>query len=482
MKEAGIVIAYFEQMKIMHRLLFFVFSLCFLTGRAQQVASSLQQAVKKLEADPQMKYALLGFYVVESSTGKKVFDRNGSVGLPVASSQKVITSVTAFELLGRSYQYKTSFGYSGQIREGILYGNLVITGTGDPTFGSWRWMGTKDSAVFGNWIQSLKKAGISAVQGNVVIGPGSFSKQVIPDGWTWQDIGNYYGAGSGILNWHENQYDLFLQSGNRVGDKVNILPWNSNVKAGPFENELKTAARGTGDNAYIYLPVGSSAGLLKGTIPAGEKRFSISGALPDPQQQLISDFNKTLSARGIAFNQPQADAGPASLAGHEKITELAVHESPALDSINFWFLRRSINLYGEALVKSIALKENGYASTQDGVSGIKKFWAARGIDSAALNIQDGSGLSPLNRVTPAALVAVMRFAKSKPWFPSFYQALPEYNGLRMKSGTIGGVKSFTGYIKSRSGVEYCFAVVVSNYNGPSSSIVRKLYNVLNVLK
>ncbi len=74
------------------------------------------------------------------------------------------------------------------------------------------------------------------------------------------------------------------------------------------------------------------------------------------------------------------------------------------------------------------------------------------------NICDGSGLSPQNRVTTHAQVEVLKYAKKQSWFPYFYDALPEYNKMKMKSGTINGVKGFAGYhtSKKREGVYFFF--------------------------
>ena len=108
---------------------------------------------------------------------------------------------------------------------------------------------------------------------------------------------------------------------------------------------------------------------------------------------------------------------------------------------------------------------------------IKSFWKSKGIDESSINIIDGSGLSPQNRVTAQALVKVMDYAKSKSFFSSFYDALPVINGIRMKSGSIGGVKSFTGYVGN-----YTFAVVVNNFNGSSAEITEKIFSLLDVLK
>ena len=156
--------------------------------------------------------------------------------------------------------------------------------------------------------------------------------------------------------------------------------------------------------------------------------------------------------------------------------------SPPLDSINYWFLKKSINLYGEAFVKTIAYEKNKFGSTDSGIAIIKDFWSKNGIEKSALNIIDGSGLSPANRVTTNALVAVMQYARLQQWFPSFYYALPEMNGIKMKDGYITGVRSYTGYIKSKSGTEYTFSFIVNNFDGNPGTVREKMWKVLDILK
>ena len=156
--------------------------------------------------------------------------------------------------------------------------------------------------------------------------------------------------------------------------------------------------------------------------------------------------------------------------------------SPSLDSINYWFLQKSVNLYGEAFVKTIAYEKTGFGSTDTGISIIKNFWQERGIEKSALNIIDGSGLSPANRVTTHALVTVMQYAKKQNWYSSFYNALPDQNGMRMKSGSIGGVRSYTGYIKSKSAAEYTFAFIINNYDGNPGAVREKMWKLLDILK
>ena len=104
------------------------------------------------------------------------------------------------------------------------------------------------------------------------------------------------------------------------------------------------------------------------------------------------------------------------------------------------------------------------------------------MDEDELGIVDGSGLSPLNRVTAHAQVEILKYAKNKDWFPYFLNALPEYNKMTMKSGTIRGVKAFCGYHKAKNGKEYIFSFLVNNYNGSAAAVVNKMYKVLDILK
>lgn len=470
----------------MKQIVFFVACcLIIVSGSAQTLPQKLAAAVEKFEADTTMKYATFSLYVVESKTGKLVFDHHSNVGLAPASTQKLFTSAAAFELLGQGYRYHTQVGYEGQIQGGVLKGNLYITGSGDPTLGSWRWKETRDTLVIKQLVVDLRKAGITrAIEGAVLPQTNRFATQAIPDGWIWQDIGNYYGAGAYGINWKENQYDLHLRSGEDVGDSVAIA--EEAGRPARYINELRSAAKGSGDNAYIYLsPSTQHLPLVSGTIPVNEKAFSISGASVDPANDLISDLKKALTGvslrDGNAGNKKGAGASVKPV-NREAIKTITTITSPSLDSINYWFLRRSINLYGEALVKTLALEKTGYATTDKGIELLRDFWQQQGINKAAIHIIDGSGLSPQNRVTTGSLVQVLQYARTRPWYMAYYNCLPEFNGMKMKSGSIGGARAFAGYHTAKDGNEYTYAIIVNNYDGSSGDVVRKMYQVLNLLK
>jgi D-alanyl-D-alanine carboxypeptidase/D-alanyl-D-alanine-endopeptidase (penicillin-binding protein 4) len=446
---------------------------------AQTVSQKLLKAYTAFEKDTQLTHAVSSFYVIDAQTGLVVFDKNSKMGLAPASTQKIITSVTAFELLGKDYRYKTELGYVGNLNKNSLQGELFFIGSGDPTLGSWRYESTKDSVLFYKWLEALQKLQINNIDGQIIYNYNDFAAQSIPDGWIWQDIGNYYGASAEILNWKENQYDISLSSGNTIGSNVQILD------DGFMVNDLKAADKGSGDNAFVYFPKGTSGTLISGTIPINEKKFTISASDPFATENLTMNFGHFINRHGI--NGKELGGLSRSQIAYrwkskESVHKIYTHYSPSLDSIIYWFNKKSINLYGEALIKTFAYEKQGFGSTDSGVAIVKKFWKEKKLDENELNIVDGSGLSPLNRVTTHVQVEILKYAKTKDWFSFFMNSLPEYNGMKMKSGTIKDVKGFCGYHKAKNGKEYIFSFLVNNYNGSASALVQKMYKVLDNLK
>ncbi len=453
--------------------------LAFIKLNAQTVTSKFNSAFKKFEADPSFRHATLSLYVVNSSTGKPVTSENIQMGMAPASCQKVITASTAFEILGHDFTYKTSLGYNGNIKNGVLNGNIIIKGEGDPTLGSWRYDATSKENIISDFKKAISQAGINEISGRVMSDESKWKGEVIPDGWIWQDIGSYYGAGARAINWHENQYDLYLNSGEKIGDSVEIAGTDpSNVIGLNLKSLATSAKKGSGDNAYIYFPLDQEYGFVRGTIPVSENKFSISGAMPHPAQQLAITIEASLKNQPIENVIGEMRNVDYSDSSHIFYT----HHSPAIDSIVYWFLKRSVNLYGEALLKTMGYALTHSASADSGVSVVKKFWKEKGIEPSAINIIDGSGLSPGNRITTASLVTVLEYAKKQSWFSSFYNALPEINGIKMKSGSIGGVVSYAGFIRSKTGNAYTFAFIINNYNGDADSIRKKMWGLLDLLK
>jgi D-alanyl-D-alanine carboxypeptidase/D-alanyl-D-alanine-endopeptidase (penicillin-binding protein 4) len=456
------------------------FILIAINVEAQHINESFNSAFKKLAGDPSFSHSTISLFVINTTTGKTVTDVNSNIGVAPASCQKVITATTAYELLGHDYSYKTTIGYTGKIVNGILNGDIIIKGSGDPTLGSWRYQQTREEKIISTFKEAILKQGIKEIHGNVRADESLWNGEATPDGWIWQDIGNYYGAGARAINWRENQYDLYLRSGKNIGDAVEAEGTKPTYVNGLNLKIMATSAsKGSGDNSYIYMPLNDSFSYARGTIPVNENHFSVSGAMQHPAAQLALTLEAAL--KNLPIEKIAADY-PGVQKNKEPVKVFYTYTSPVLDSIMFHFLKRSINLYGESLIKTLGYEIAKTGATDSGVNVIKRFWKMKSIEPSALNILDGSGLSPANRVTTQALVTVMEYAKKQKWFPSFYYALPEINGIKMKSGSINGVASYTGYIKSKTGDEYTFAFVINNYNGNGTEVRKKMWKLLDVLK
>lgn len=443
----------------------------------QNLSDRLKKATNQLLADPQMRFAMLGWLVLDADTGDTLISWNANTGLPPASCLKVITSATAYELLGPSFRFATGFLTDGERKDSLLMGNLYVEGNGDPALGSHRFVNTRPPQQIPEWIYALRKAGVSRIRGKILPLNNGWSGIPTPGGYTWNDIGNYYGAGSEYLNWRENQYDLLLRSGPNIGDKVEIVaarPAPVDVK---FQVTAKAAEKGTGDQTNIYLAPLSREAIVDGTIPRGEQKFVIAGSIPDPPTQLVSEVTSIFRQSGLRVEEVSIPHAAGS-----SLQPIFYHYSPSFDSLNYWFLKKSVNLYGEAFVRAIARQDGGDGSLEEGISRVRKFWKARGVDNGALRMIDGSGLSPQNRVTPAALVRVLHYASRQWWFNSFIQSFPLYNDMTLKSGTIGGVKSFAGYHTTPDGKNVILAIIINNFDGSAGNIVNKMFTLLNELK
>lgn len=440
---------------------------------AQSLPDKLKLAYSKFAEDEQLKYATTSLTVLNSETGKVVFSANGQAGLATASTLKTITAATALAVLGEDYQFETKVSYSGSIANGVLNGDIIINGSGDPTLGSNRFQTTTKEIVLNKILSAVKSAGIINITGKVIADDAVWESQSLPQGWIWQDIGNYYGAQTSVLCWRENEFLLNFTPSKTAGEEVaiqqnNIYPFLN------LKNELKTGAAGSGDKVYGYSSPYSSIVYLRGTYGLDFKK-AIRFSLPDPALAMAYDVSGILNSNGISVKEyTTSRVLDTKLSALNKKVLLSI-SSPSLKDISYHFNQKSLNLYGEQLVR--VLSRNDGAPITDGLDFIKKYWAKKGIDDRSLNIVDGSGLSPANRVTTQTMAAILYQAKSQKWFDSFFSSLPIYNNMKMKSGTIGDVIAYTGYQNN-----LCFSIMVNNYSGSTQLMRSKVFDLLNQLK
>jgi len=452
---------------------------------AQSLVSGIEKAYSKFENDPQLTYGLGSLTVLNAETGKVVFSKNGTIGLAPASTLKTVTSITAFNLLGSDFKWETTLGYTGTIANGILSGDIIITGSGDPTLGSERYSQSKREVLLNAWKTAIKNAGIKKINGRIIGDDNLFGTQIIPLGWIWQDIGNYYGAGASSLSWKENQFGVKFKAGKQQGELTTVTESTISLPQLKLINEVITGSPGSGDNVYAYSAPFTDIIYLRGTYGIDLKK-TIMVSTPDPALSLSYDLKEILNNDGISVNGVTTTTRRLDLAkeNYSKPAHiLNAYSSPSLIQTVYWLNQKSINLYAENMLKTIALKQGKASITENGVAEVQKFWYGKmKISPNAMAILDGSGLSPENRITTMAMASILQSTTKEPWYKYFYESLPLNNGMRMKSGSIRNVLAYAGYHKSASGTPLVFAFITNNYSGSTSAIKQKMFNVLDELK
>lgn len=440
---------------------------------AQNIAQKLDEATKDLMNSSGAIASGLSFYVSDEN-GNFIYEYQGNKGLSTASTQKIFTAGAALEVLGKNYTYTTTSGYSGTLSNGVLNGNIFISSNGDPTLGSWRYEAYKPESFKQKLMDAVKKSGITKISGDLIIDDSYFDHQTIPGGWPWDDLGNYYGAGVWGVNWRENQFDININGTDFKGFSYPLegVKWLNDLKAG-----------GSSDQSLIFTAPHSDVALINGTLPSG-KTVTVSGSTPNPPLQLGVEIKQWLKESGIEFSGNVMTNSQLEIEGKQplaapKTNVILTYQSPTLDKIIFWFLRKSVNLYGETLIKTLGKEKKGNPSFKSGVAYLKEFWKSKGININMINFADGSGLSPQNYVSAKAEVQALLYVKKQPWFESYYDGFPtQDNGMKMKSGTMRDTKSYAGYHTSKDGKKYVFSIIINNYQGSGSTELQKILNVL----
>jgi serine-type D-Ala-D-Ala carboxypeptidase/endopeptidase (penicillin-binding protein 4) len=387
-----------------------------------------------------IEHATVSIYAVDTNTGEVLFDKNSNLSLIPASCMKIVTTVAALNLLGINNRFETNLEYDGFINKyGILEGNLYFRGGGDPCLGSDRINGNLSwKKQIETWADAIQKLGIKKIVGRIIADVSIWKKELAVPSWSWEDLGNYYGANASALSFHENFYLLFFKPGEKEGEKTDILYTEPPMENIIFKNEVTTGSKESGDNAFIFGSELSLKKVINGTIPLGVNEFVIKGSIPDPANCCIDLFIKELQRRGIIIELQDRSSS--------KKNVFYTTYSPTIKEIIYWTNQKSINLYAEHLLKKMGEVVYKDGSTSAGIKAVKGFWKSQGIDLDGFNMVDGSGLSRKNLITTKQLVKMLLNAKKSKYFPIFLDSLPQRNGsVKAKSGSMSLIKGYVGY-------------------------------------
>jgi D-alanyl-D-alanine carboxypeptidase/D-alanyl-D-alanine-endopeptidase (penicillin-binding protein 4) len=179
------------------------------------------------------------------------------------------------------------------------------------------------------------------------------------------------------------------------------------------------------------------------------------------------------------------------------LTVLHRTRSPKLSGIVAKTNTKSINLYAEAMLKMVGKQQLGEGSTAKGIEAVAAHWRQAGLDMEGFVMEDGSGLSRFNAVTPRQLAEILRTARTAPWFGDLEASLAvagETGTLRNlckgqaaagrivgKSGYINRVRCYVGYARTYQGRTLAFAIMANNFTGPYRGLTPAFERFFNTL-
>jgi len=475
---------------------------------------SLKKQIEAILAQPDLARGFLGVQIVSLRTGKPIFSLNADKMFTPASNTKLFTTAAALALIGPEYKFRTTLETSGSLdKYGRLTGDLLLVGRGDPNLSgrelpyNTRTQRNSDPIrVLEQLADELVQKGVKYVDGDIVADDSYFAFERYGEGWSQDDLVWPDGAPVSALTVNDNVIFVQILPGARAGDKafVSVTPFADYYT---IDNRMLTTPAGTGRKIYINREPGSTTLTLWGTMPMDDAGVNEGLSIEDPAEFAANVFRHLLAVRGIAVYGKQRTrhtelaslstftsvAIASSRGGDEhSLTSpagplvLAEYQSPPLSEDVEVINKVSQNLHAEILLRLLGREKGTGGTVQGGIEVLHGFLNNAGVSSDEYVFFDGSGLSRQNLVTPHAVVSLLSYAASQSWGKEFHDSLPvagvdgsladrfkdmaPYAHVYAKTGSLGGVKTLSGYAITAKGEEIAFAILANNYSLPGKRV------------
>jgi len=462
--------------------------------RSALLAQSLAKRLdKRLDARPFDK-SLWGVSVVDPN-GRQVYGRNERRLFTPASNAKLVVTAVASALLPPDFTVRTSLYAAGPVVAGVLRGDLVLYGRGDPSFSRRCYAtdtliaGVCDRDPFARlrlMADTVKARGIRQIDGDL-IGDGSyFEPASLHPGWELFDLNWWYAAPVSALAFNDNSLDFVWQPGVAVGAPALISMW-PDLGDVAFENRTVTVPPGgdTDIGDRFFRQPGTAYVWAEGTVALDRPPRTESFAVTDPNLFAARALRQALADAGIAVSgTTRSTTDSVIYAGARSRPPLAETVSRPVRDWIFPILNTSQNLFAEMLLKQLGKRFGGAGSWKEGLAVERRFLIdSMKIDSTEFHLSDGSGLSSGNLMSPQAFTRLLRYIRAHPRFATFASGLPQAGGVgnlktrfvatplagrvRAKTGSIAGVNTLSGYIERQKGEPLIFSVEVNHHAQPT---------------
>ncbi|HJS58801.1 MAG TPA: D-alanyl-D-alanine carboxypeptidase/D-alanyl-D-alanine-endopeptidase [Vicinamibacteria bacterium] len=450
---------------------------------------ALKRVVERALDRPAFAAAYWAVEVRSLTSGRVLYERNARKNMTPASTLKLVTTAAALDAFGSDATVRTTLESAGRLDAlGRLLGDVYLVGRGDPLLAR---PGADGRTGFDVLADALRDAGVKRIEGRLVGHEGLFKNRRGED-WEWADLVWCYGAEVSALAWRDNCAALKVGAGEQVGDPV-VVDREPESRYYAVVSTATTSPAGSASDLRLERDLGSNLVRLSGTHPLGAEPEKLEVALEDPARYAATAFVEALETRGIRVALGAASALDALPPGARV---LAGCDSPPLAEIVKEINKSSQNLYTEMLLRLLGARVKGEGSVAAGREAVADFLKAHRIGEGA-SLQDGSGLSRTDLVTPHDLVDLLVAMDRHALSAAFRDSLPvagvdgtlerRLKGTAAegrafaKTGTLRQSNALAGYVHAKSGARFAFSIVVNHHTAPSRDAVEAIDAVVEAL-
>jgi serine-type D-Ala-D-Ala carboxypeptidase/endopeptidase (penicillin-binding protein 4) len=445
------------------------------------VAPAVNPVIERLRQDlvaetamPNLRRAVWGVVVHSLDRDERLFELNPQTLLVPASAAKIVSALSAADAVGWDYRFETEVRATAPIVDGVLTGDLIAVGAGDPTPEG----RAGDSLQV--WVDALKAVGLRRIEGRVIGDDDAIDEPRPGAAWSWEDLGYTSGALFGALNATENRTTVTVAPGAREGAPA-TLSVDDFARDRPLVNRTVTTAS-TAPFVWPEQRPGEEALTITGFVGPTTAPVRMTISTGNPTQWFVSLLRDRLIRSGVTVTGRAADLDDVQPAPDRSVsTLLYTHRSRTLADIAKVMLKDSINLYGEALLRVNATSRTAPVTNDMALESLRKRLGAWGIPRDGALLVDGSGLSRRNLMAPEAVYLLLKKAFDPAGTSPFVSGLPvagvdgslaarmkgtaAEGNLRAKTGTMSNIRSLAGYVTTRDGEHLALVVIVNNYEG-----------------
>ncbi len=430
---------------------------------------------------PGVARGIWGVSVYSLDRRESLFALNDRTLLVPASTAKLIALGAAAQAVGWDYEYETVVRATGPIVDGVVQGDLVVVGSGDPSIGG------RGGGSLAPFVNVMRTAGIRRVDGRVIGDDDALEEPRPQLAWAWDDLGYTTGALFGALNYGENRMDVIVGPGHAVGAPSTLTQPYSWSR--PMVNRAMT---GAADSAQLLWPEqrpGEPFLTIAGSLPIGAPPARLSVSVGNPTLWFANALRQALIEAGIDVRGEAQDVDDVVLEPLEPERGdgiLYIHRSPPLAALARPMLKDSVNLYGEAALR-LNTPGGAFPTNDAALAGLRTTLASWDVPTDGWQVVDGSGLSRRDAIAPDTLIAVLRRmwdpTGASPWMNSLPIAgvdgtlagrmvgTAAAGNVRAKTGTMSNIRALAGYVRTKDGDTLAFAVIVNNFEGPGAAAV-----------